>query len=362
MIAEYYIEIIISIIVISAIIITLLTKRTKKIQTIESIDIAEDVKVDEFNVTTNKETNTTANVKSHSKDNDEVLVGTQEGSFEEESEAPQQKQSKKSHIIAKREVPPHGKIVKSNFKEFAGTRVLVAEDNIINQKVINALLDATGIIVVMANDGQEALDILANDTDFTLILMDAHMPRVDGFEATKIIRETPEYDHILVVALSGDTAADDIAKMSAAGMQEHLEKPLRMDALYDVLYAYTGKETSQDSQTTLKTEELDTDLGLYICSGDKVFYCEILDEFVHSYSSSDKTIVKLINAKQMKEVDRLLLDIIGLSSNIGAHNLESTALNLKNTLLSGKSAEYKTCVSKYSNTLKLLILDIKKYI
>ena len=250
-------------------------------------------------------------------------------------------------------MPLHGKIVKNNFKEFAGTRILVAEDNIINQKVINALLDGTGIKVVMANDGQDALDILSNDTNFTLILMDAHMPRVDGFEATQIIRATPEYDHILVVALSGDTATDDIAKMSEAGMQEHLEKPLRMDALYDILYAYTGKET---------TQELDTDLGLHICSADESFYREILSEFLNSYATSDKEIVKLINQKRMAEIDRLLLDIIGLSSNIGAHNLESTALKLKTTLLSGKSAEYKMYVEKYSNTLKLLILDIKKYI
>ena len=362
MIAEYYIEIIIFIIVISAIIIVLLTKAPKKIHTIESININENFKINEVKSTPNQETTTKLDPISPSKDNQEVLTGTQEGSFGEEIETFKQEKSQTSLQISKRNVPPHGKIVKSNFKEFAGTRILVAEDNIINQKVINALLDGTGITVVMANDGQEALDILTSDTDFTLILMDAHMPRVDGFEATKIIRNTPAYDHILVVALSGDTAADDIAKMSAAGMQEHLEKPLRMDALYDILYAYTGKETSKESQITIKTEELDTDLGLHICSGDKVFYCEILDEFINSYASSDKAIVKLINTKQMKEVDRLLLDIIGLSSNIGAHNLESTALNLKNTLLKGNSSEYKVSIRKYSHTLKLLILDIKKYI
>ncbi len=92
---------------------------------------------------------------------------------------------KSDKTIQKRSVPEHGKITKQNFSEFAGERILVAEDNPINQKVLLGLLAGSGIELVLADDGQEALDILENDTNFLMILMDAHMPRVDGFEATR---------------------------------------------------------------------------------------------------------------------------------------------------------------------------------
>jgi len=96
-------------------------------------------------------------------------------------------------------------ITKDNFKEFEGLRLLIAEDNLINQKVIVGLLKDSGINIKIANDGQECLDILAEDPNYPIILMDAHMPRIDGLEATRQIRANPAYDHITVMALSGDT-------------------------------------------------------------------------------------------------------------------------------------------------------------
>ncbi len=124
---------------------------------------------------------------------------------------------------------------------------MLVEDNIINQKVILGLWARSGIDVVVANDGVEALEILEKDNNFILILMDAHMPRMDGFEATRKIRKNPALNHIAVVALSGDTTADSIKKMTESGMNEHLEKPLRMDALYDIIYAYTPDKNRNSS-------------------------------------------------------------------------------------------------------------------
>ena len=112
-----------------------------------------------------------------------------------------------------RVVPNHEKITKENFKEFAGIHLLIAEDNLINQKVIKGLLAGTGIKISMADDGKDALDMLKAHNDYFMILMDAHMPNIDGFEATKIIRSMPEYNKLPIVALSGDIAPDDIKKM-----------------------------------------------------------------------------------------------------------------------------------------------------
>ena len=283
---------------------------------------------------------------------DPTLDGKEEGSF-----------TKEKILFQKRDVPPHDKITKENFKEFAGSRILVAEDNLINQKVINGLLADSGIEIVMADDGKIALDILEKDTNFTLILMDAHMPNIDGFEATRTIRSNPKYDHIVVVALSGDTAADDIQKMSDAGMSEHLEKPLRMNDLYDIIYAYSGSQrTSQAMQeNTIMSQELDGEKGLEICGGDEEFYHEILDEFVTTYQDSTQKLFKLLEKGEMKEADKLLLDLIGVTANIGAEPLNKIASEIKLALNDTQEKSYLTLLEEYKVHIQALVQDIKNY-
>lgn len=296
------------------------------------------------------------------------LEGAIEGSFGEleEQQKPQEEVIEEStkRKIKKRDVPPHGKISKSHFKEFAGSRILVAEDNLINQKVISGLLAETGIEIVIADDGKEALDILKKDSDFAFILMDAHMPRIDGFEATRQIRANPAYDHILVVALSGDTAADDIKKMQEAGMQEHLEKPLRMDALYDIFYAYSFDDAEGNSDEFVEvvmTNELNGDEGLSICGGDVGFYHEILNEFVESYSNAGELIQTYLQSQEMQKADKLLLDIIGVTANIGASILHGVAKDLKDALADTEEKSYLTLADEFDKHLHYLLRDIKAY-
>lgn len=262
---------------------------------------------------------------------------------------------KSDKTIQKRPIPQYGNITKEHFSQFAGERILVAEDNIINQKVLLGLLAGSGIELVMANDGQEALDILENDTNFVMILMDAHMPRVDGFEATRTIRENPKYDHIVVVALSGDIASDDIQKMKDAGMSEQLAKPLRMESLYKMIYAYTGKET-------VETKTLDTDKGLQTCGGDEDFYREILSEFMDDYADSSDKLGELLRANNLQAADALLLDIIGVTANIGAYSLEDIASNLKLALSDSSEQSYFSLFDQYKLHLKTLLYEIRAYL
>jgi len=298
--------------------------------------------------------------------NIENFDGIEEGSFGvTQVVTPKVKTKQVKAAIRKRSVPNHAKITKQHFKEFAGVKILVAEDNLINQKVITGLLADTGIEITLADDGQEALDILETDSDFTIILMDAHMPRVDGFEATRIIRANPDYAHIVVVALSGDTASDDIKKMSAAGMQEHLEKPLRMDALYDILYAYTGYTQEQDREEyihVVATKELNGDKGLDICGGDEVFYNEILTEFVATYENSTDKLSELLNSGNLVQADKLLLDIIGVTANIGADPLNEVSSTIKEALKDTQEKSYLTLLEQYKEHLEELIADIKEYV
>ena len=285
------------------------------------------------------------------------LEGKEEGDFgvTEHNTEKEVSSSNFKQAYKKRDVPPHQKITKDDFKEFEGTRILIAEDNLINQKVIKGLLAESGIEIVMADDGIEALEILEHDDNFSLILMDAHMPRLDGFETTRKIRMNPAYAHIAVIALSGDTAADDIKKMKEAGMVEHLEKPLKMDALYDVLYAYTKNEDTNTINTSLDTEE-----GLYICGEDESFYKDILQEFINNYQNSDKTLNDLLSNNKLAEADQLLLDIIGVAANIGATQLTNIAQQLKNSLNEKEKAIL--LLQNYSTELATLIHTITTYL
>ncbi len=289
------------------------------------------------------------------------LDGKEEGDFgiAEEETKPLKKEALQKKIITKREVPSHAKIVKDDFKDFSGQRILLAEDNIINQKVIQGLLAESGIEITVANDGVETLEILEKDNNFVMVLMDAHMPRMDGFKATRKIRENPNYNHIVVVALSGDTAVDDIKKMNEAGMAEHLEKPLKMDALYDVLYAYTPDENSSDSNNSYS--EIDIEDGLEISGRDSDFYHEILNEFIQSYEDAHQVIDALVKHNNIQNADRLLLDIIGVSANIGAQKLNKTAIHLKTSLASDDN-EKSRLLFEFKEKLESLIKEIKRYL
>jgi CheY-like chemotaxis protein len=293
------------------------------------------------------------------------LSGKEEGSFgvEDEEQVSSKVEEKQTYQLVrnKKAVPPHAKITKNDFKEFAGKRILVAEDNLINQKVISGLLADTGIELVMADDGQIALDILEQDSNFQFILMDAHMPRIDGFEATRQIRKIPAYNHIVIIALSGDTAADDIKKMSDAGMEEHLEKPLRMDSLYDILYIYSDDQSVSSEGSISDMQELDIQEGLIICGDDEEFYKEILTQFINTYADSSSKLEKLFQSANMQEASQYLLDISGIAANIGANNISNLAKELRESIKNPKDSKYLEIFKNYTKSLHTLINEIDRY-
>ncbi|MBU0631635.1 response regulator [bacterium] len=299
-------------------------------------------------------------------DQDEVIQEIPEVQEVEEEVLPEKKPVLKI-IQKKRELTDHGPITKESFKIFDGSKILVAEDNMINQKVINGILGDSGMRIVIANDGQEALDILKEDKDFSIVLMDAHMPRVDGYEATKRIREDSSLDHLLVVALSGETSTDDIRKMYNVGMQEHLEKPLKMDKLYEVLYCYIDMK-NDDLQTEQKNEDkeppkrqdtiLNIEEGIEICGGDNELYKEVLSEFLTMYEDADQKINSLMAKDQIDAVKELLLDISGISANIGADSLADITTEFREILNNNQEERFFEIQEKFKDTLSQVIGDI----
>jgi PAS domain S-box-containing protein len=115
-----------------------------------------------------------------------------------------------------------------------GARVLVVEDNPINQELVVELLGEAGVVVSVAWDGQEALDILDRQR-FDAVLMDCLMPVMDGYAATQALRQRPALRDLPVIALTANAMAGDRDKALAAGMSDHIAKPVKLDELLATL-------------------------------------------------------------------------------------------------------------------------------
>jgi len=141
---------------------------------------------------------------------------------------------------------------KESKQDFSVLRVLLVEDNEINQIAFEAMLTNLGVHVEIANDGAEAVDIIQRRAkDFDLILMDMQMPVMDGIKATSAIRRNPEFNEIPIVALTANVQPEDKEACFQAGMNDFLSKPLRLKVLKHVLTqviegAYKAKESQKD--------------------------------------------------------------------------------------------------------------------
>ncbi len=126
----------------------------------------------------------------------------------------------------------------------AQLRVLVAEDNSVNQRLATRLLEKRGHRVTVTANGREAVEALANQT-FDLVLMDVQMPEMDGFEATAAIREKEKHNgaHMPIVALTAHAMKGDRERCLAAGMDGYLSKPIRSQELDEILNTYLARRT-----------------------------------------------------------------------------------------------------------------------
>jgi CheY-like chemotaxis protein len=120
---------------------------------------------------------------------------------------------------------------------FAGTRILLAEDEPINQEVSCGLLEGTGLIVDLAEDGQQALELARRNT-YALILMDMQMPNLNGTDATRAIRALPGYAEIPILAMTANAFIEDRKVCIDAGMNDHIGKPVDPDKLFETLFRW----------------------------------------------------------------------------------------------------------------------------
>jgi CheY-like chemotaxis protein len=115
-----------------------------------------------------------------------------------------------------------------------GARILLTEDNEVNQLVACKIMEKAGLEVTIANNGLVALSILEKES-FDLVLMDIQMPEMDGFEATKILRANPKFDHLPIVAMTAHAMSGDRELSLESGMNDHVTKPINITELFMTL-------------------------------------------------------------------------------------------------------------------------------
>ncbi len=144
------------------------------------------------------------------------------------------------------EEPEARPLASGNYHFTAQNSVLLVEDNKVNQLVVVALFKRLGITLHLASDGQEGLERV-EELKPNLVLMDIHMPVMDGLEATRRLRQNPEYHNLPIIAMSADAFEEQQAEARAAGMNDYTTKPIEFDKLIQLLSYYLEVELAEVS-------------------------------------------------------------------------------------------------------------------
>jgi len=238
-------------------------------------------------------------------------------------------------------------------KGLTGAKVLLVEDNLLNQQVAGEFLRKAGLQVVIANDGQQALQLLA-DHAFDIVLMDIQMPVLDGLQATRQIRNQTRFAKLPIIAMSAGVTLDEQAECEAAGMTDFISKPIDPLLMIEKLVKALGHRPSfdsavqanieavlfeQDNQDALSIEGFDThrlQLLQELLGGTEQVLLS-LRQFSGDYQTLEQDIRDCIVQKQTPVACSKLHGLKGAAANLGASDLAEKADALEKALKRGES-------------------------
>ncbi|HNX77364.1 MAG TPA: response regulator, partial [Candidatus Rifleibacterium sp.] len=247
-----------------------------------------------------------------------------------------------------------------------GKKVLIAEDNPINQDLCRDLLLMVGVSVTIAGDGEQVVAAVKEETP-DLILMDVHMPRLDGYAATRIIRQIPEFKNLPIVALTAGVAQEDQEEAVKAGMNDFLPKPIVPADLYRSIAHWTGAKiiitaTDKISQTEIvvpeELAEFDAHGAIMRVGGSIARWCSMLKRFAASHAASGDKIAQSLAAGQKAVAREKVHALKGVAANLGLTRINQTARSLQDAMLANNISEESLAVSLLIAALKETIVTI----
>ena len=225
----------------------------------------------------------------------------------------------------------------------AGARVLLVEDNDLNQEVATELLEGAGCSVDLAENGQIALEKVQRES-YDVVLMDMQMPVMDGITATQEIRKLRDPVELPIVAMTANAMQGDRELCLAAGMQDHVAKPIEPDDLWRALLKWVKPRTAQPAVPagTLSTGSvpdaaelprhiagIDLALGLRRALGKQTLYVTLLRKFMSGQASTPQQIVAALDADDWPSAERLAHTLKGTAATIGASAVAELAARVE---------------------------------
>jgi CheY-like chemotaxis protein len=272
----------------------------------------------------------------------------------------------------------------------AGARVLLAEDHPVNREVALGLLSVVGLKVDVACDGQEALDAL-RVSRYDLVLMDMQMPRLDGLEATRRLRENPAHAQLPVLAMTANVFESDRDECRSAGMNDFVPKPVSPAQLYAKLLYWldrapgrAGAEQPQPPTTLEPTPSanntgnppaetdprferlasvrgLDVERGLALVLGRVPSYLRVLGSFSRLHAADARRLRNAVEAMDRRALRNLAHKLRGASGSIGASGVADAAIVLDDALRDPQLADaiLQPMVLATADALEQLVNDLR---
>jgi len=225
----------------------------------------------------------------------------------------------------------------------SGRRVLLAEDNPVNQKVGRGTLEKLGFNVDIVANGADAVEAWSTGR-YDFILMDCQMPVMDGYQAAREIRTREEAGggRIPIVALTADAMPGTEHRCRESGMDDYLTKPLNRLRLKDTLAKYLALPTSADKATVLREDPIDWEQFLTVTDSDPQFAQELAQIFIDAGDAALRDIRAAVAANDLRSVQRVAHSLKGSSANIRAEKASSAASRLEEAARAGAIQEIPT--------------------
>jgi CheY-like chemotaxis protein/HPt (histidine-containing phosphotransfer) domain-containing protein len=252
-----------------------------------------------------------------------------------------------------------------------GARVLVVEDNEINQQVAREILENAGLRVSVADNGQTALEKLEHGL-FHAVLMDIQMPIMDGFAATDAIRKSPLHKSIPVIAMTAHAMTGDREKGLAAGMDDYVTKPVDPENLIQTLAKWIHIENRSEHDAIRRAtrpqphvelpdtlDGIDMETGLIRMGENQQLFRNLLVKFRTDYAGVASELANLLKSENLEDARRLAHTIKSVAGNLGAEALAGAAGNLETAISLEDADELPRAIDTFTRELKRVVTALQ---
>jgi PAS domain S-box-containing protein len=234
-----------------------------------------------------------------------------------------------------------------DFPFVRGVRVLLVEDNEVNQQVATELLESGGATVTIANHGAEAVRLLTQGSQpppFDVVLMDLQMPEMDGLTATSLLRAQPHLQQLPIIAMTADAMAEEVQRCLDVGMDDHVGKPIDPGTFFAAIARWTRahrqevlgvpvRAASVEDEIILpQIEGIDITAGLQRIAGKKGSYRDLLTQFAVKQESTGVRISQALASGNCSKAERLAHSLKGVAGNLGMDEIFQAAGKLERAI------------------------------